>query len=59
MGEPPGSARVKGIGKLAEQLEALENLLAFMPGTKMAFAGLKDEQDRRDLIAYLEKFSKK
>jgi cytochrome c len=32
----------------------LENLLAFMPGTKMAFAGLKDEQDRRDVIAYLK-----
>jgi cytochrome c len=36
----------------------LENPLAFMPGTKMAFAGLKDEQDRRDVIAYLKKFSK-
>jgi cytochrome c len=37
----------------------LENPLAFMPGTKMAFAGLKDAQDRKDLIAYLHKFSKK
>jgi cytochrome c len=36
----------------------LENPLAFMPGTKMAFAGLKDPQDRRDVIAYLKKFSK-
>lgn len=37
----------------------LENPLTFMPGTKMAFAGLKDEQDRRDVIAYLKTFSKK
>ena len=26
----------------------------FMPGTKMAFAGIKDEADRKDLIAYLK-----
>ncbi|HJU30028.1 MAG TPA: cytochrome c family protein [Hyphomicrobiaceae bacterium] len=37
----------------------LENPMSFMPGTKMAFAGLKDAQDRKDLIAYLKKFSKK
>jgi cytochrome c len=36
----------------------LENPLAYMPGTKMAFAGLKDPQDRKDLIAYLKKFQK-
>lgn len=29
---------------------------AFMPGNKMAFAGLKDEQDRKDVLAYLKKF---
>ena len=39
-------------------LKYLENPLTFMPGTKMAFAGLKDEQDRKDLIAYLKTFSK-
>ncbi|MBO0741986.1 MAG: cytochrome c family protein [Hyphomicrobiaceae bacterium] len=33
----------------------LENPLAFMPGTKMAFAGLKDPQDRKDIIAFLKK----
>jgi cytochrome c len=36
----------------------LENPLAFMPGTKMAFAGLKDPQDRKDLIAFLKKPTK-
>jgi cytochrome c len=37
----------------------LEAPLSFMPGTKMAFAGLKDDQDRKDVIAYLKKFSNK
>jgi cytochrome c len=37
----------------------LESPLSFMPGTKMAFAGVKDARDRRDLIAYLKQFSKK
>jgi cytochrome c len=36
----------------------LENPLAFMPGTKMAFAGLKDPQDRQDVIAFLKKHTK-
>ena len=35
----------------------LENPKKFMPGTKMAFAGLKKPQDRADLIAYLESLS--
>ena len=37
----------------------LEAPLSFMPGTKMAFAGLKDAQDRKDVIAYLKKFATK
>jgi cytochrome c len=36
----------------------LLNPRAAMPGNKMAFAGLRDEQDRKDLIAYLKTFSK-
>src|SRR5215510_8457021 len=36
----------------------LENPLTFMPGTKMAFAGLKDPQDRKDIIAFLKKYTK-
>jgi cytochrome c len=37
----------------------LQDPKAFMPGTIMAFAGLRDEQDRKDVIAYLKQFSKK
>ena len=36
----------------------LENPIAFMPKTKMIFPGIKDEQDRKDVIAYLKKFTK-
>lgn len=35
-------------------LEYLAAPAQFMPGTKMAYAGLKDEADRKDLIAYLK-----
>ena len=31
----------------------LEKPQTFLPGTKMSFAGLKNEKDRTDLIAYL------
>ncbi|MFN3746863.1 MAG: c-type cytochrome [Hyphomicrobiaceae bacterium] len=41
-----------------KMMEYLLNPRAAMPGNKMAFAGIKDEQDRKDLIAYLKKFSK-
>lgn len=42
-----------------EQLEAyLENPKKFMPGTKMAFAGLKKEDDREDVLAYLKEEAK-
>ena len=32
----------------------LESPLRALPGTKMAYAGVKDPQERADLIAYLE-----
>jgi len=39
-------------------MKYLENPGAFVPKTKMIFPGLKDEQDRKDVIAYLKTFSK-
>lgn len=36
----------------------LKDPKAFMPGTKMAFPGVKDDQKRADLVAYLEAQSK-
>lgn len=41
-----------------EHLDAyLENPKALVSGTRMSFRGLKDEQDRHDVLAYLRKFS--
>jgi cytochrome c len=39
-------------------LDYLKSPAAFMPGNKMLFAGVKDEDDRRDIVAYLKQFSK-
>jgi cytochrome c len=39
-----------------EMFKYLANPQAYMPRNKMAFAGLKDEQDRHDVIAYLKTF---
>lgn len=38
--------------------EYLENPREWMKGTKMAFAGLRKEQDRADVIAYIQEESK-
>ena len=38
----------------AELMKYLENPTTYMPGTKMAYAGLKDEDQRKDVIAYLK-----
>lgn len=43
-------------GKL---IKYLENPREAMPGNRMAFAGLADEQDRKDVIAYLKSISAK
>ncbi len=40
---------------LGKYLENVKNVVA---SGKMVFPGLKDEQDRKDVIAYLKKFTK-
>lgn len=37
-----------------ELLKYLAGPAAYMPKNKMAFAGVKDEADRKDLVAYLK-----
>ncbi len=37
-------------------IDYIKDPKAAMPGTKMAFAGIKDEKDAADLFAYLEQF---
>jgi cytochrome c len=55
------SAANKGSGKVWNEetlYTYLENPQAAIPGTKMIFAGLKQPQDRADVIAYLKTASK-
>ena len=39
-------------------LEYIKDPKAKIPGTKMAFAGIKNEQEIKDLIAFLKQFGK-
>jgi cytochrome c len=36
----------------------LQNPTKFVPGTRMGYAGIKDDQERADLIAYLKQATK-
>jgi cytochrome c len=54
------AAGAEGLVWTEEKLFAyLEKPQAFMPKNKMAYAGLKDEGDRRDIIAYLKTLAAK
>ena len=49
----------KGITWNRETLDIyLTNPKKYIPGTKMVFAGIKKESERKDLIAFLEQESK-
>ena len=51
--------KASGVTWTADVLfQYLEDPKGFMPGTKMAFPGVKDAQKRADLVAYLEAQSK-
>ena len=53
--------KAAGDGGLVWSVETLDEYLikpkALVPGTKMAFPGLKKAQDRANVIAYIETFS--
>lgn len=50
-------AGAKGLKWTDENLDKfLENPKGVVPGTKMAFVGLKKAEDRANVIAYLKKF---
>ena len=64
VGAPGG--QVEGYGKYSGALDGItwdeatldkfiENPTRFIPGTRMGYAGIKDPQERADLIAYLKK----
>ncbi|MGY9105112.1 MAG: c-type cytochrome [Alphaproteobacteria bacterium] len=53
----PAFQALEGDWNYAELFAFFEQPTLFAPGTFMAFAGLPDEQDRLDLIAYMRSWS--
>ena len=50
-----GAMKKHGVTWNAETLDRfIENPMKTVPGTKMGYAGVKDSQERADLIAYLK-----
>lgn len=50
--------KAAGVVWTEDTLQAyLENPRTHVPGTKMSFAGIDSEQDRRDVVAYLKTLS--